>query len=42
MEAKLLNDQNGLRTFAIVFQKDDDVRENLLEFARTNVLLIRI
>jgi uncharacterized protein len=36
MEAKVLHDQNGLRTFAIVFQKDDEVRKGLLEFARTN------
>lgn len=36
MEAKLLHDQNGLRTFAIVFQKEDEVRRSLLEFAKTN------
>lgn len=36
MEAKLLHDQNGLRTFAIVFQKNDDVRKGLLEFANAN------
>lgn len=36
MEAKLLHEQNGLRTFAIVFQKEEEVRKVLLEFARTN------
>jgi uncharacterized protein len=36
MQAKLLHEQNGLRTFAIVFQKDDEVRKGLLEFAKTN------
>jgi predicted DNA-binding protein with PD1-like motif len=36
MEAKLLHDQSGLRTFAIVFQKEDEVRKALLEFASTN------
>jgi predicted DNA-binding protein with PD1-like motif len=36
MEAKLLHDQNGLRTYAIVFQKQDEVRKTLLEFASTN------
>ena len=36
MEAKLLHDQNGPRTFAIVFQKGDEVRKKLLEFAMTN------
>jgi uncharacterized protein len=36
METKLLHDENGLRTFAIVFQKDDEVRNALLEFATTN------
>lgn len=29
-------DQNGLRTFAVVLDKGDEVREGLLEFANTN------
>src|SRR6266568_8166766 len=36
MRSKLLHDDNGLKTFAIVFDKNDDVRKNLLEFANTN------
>jgi uncharacterized protein len=36
MESKLLHAENGLRTFAVVFDKNDDVRENLLEFANAN------
>lgn len=34
MKAKLLHESDGLRTFAITFDKGDDVRETLLEFAR--------
>lgn len=36
MRSKLLQDVRGARTFAIVFDKDDDVREKLLEFADAN------
>lgn len=36
MNAKLLHEGNGLRTFALVFDKGDEVRKNLLEFANTN------
>jgi uncharacterized protein len=36
MKAKLLHDKDGLRTFAIVFDKNDEVRKQLLEFANTN------
>ena len=36
MKSKLLQENNGIRTFALVFDKDDAVRETLLEFARTN------
>jgi uncharacterized protein len=36
MKAKMLHDENGLRTFAIVFDKGDEVRQGLLEFANTN------
>jgi predicted DNA-binding protein with PD1-like motif len=36
MKSKLLHDDNGLKTFAIVFDKNDDVREGLLELANTN------
>jgi len=36
MKSKLLHDQNGLRTFAIVFDKGDEVRQGLVEFANTN------
>jgi len=34
MKTKLLHDNNGLKTFALVFDKDDDVHERLLRFAR--------
>ena len=36
MRSKLLHDDRGLRTFAVVFDKNDDVRECLLEFANAN------
>ena len=36
MKAKLLNDEKGTRTYAIVFEKGDEVRQGLLEFANTN------
>lgn len=36
MNAKLLHESNGLRTYAIVFDKGDEVREGLLEFANAN------
>lgn len=35
MKAKLLHDSDGMRTFAIVFDKGDAVHETLLEFANT-------
>jgi len=36
MMARLLHEANGLRTFAIIFDKGDEVRASLLEFANTN------
>ncbi len=36
MKTKLLHDENGLKMFAVVFDKGDEVREGLLEFANTN------
>ena len=36
MKSKLLHDDKGLKTFAIVFEKNDDVREGLLELANTS------
>lgn len=38
MKSKLIHDESGLKTFALVFDKNDDVRESLLEFANTNRL----
>jgi hypothetical protein len=35
MKSKLLHDENGLKTFAIVFDKEEEVREKLLAFADT-------
>lgn len=36
MKSKLLHDDNGLKAFAIVLDKNDDVHETLLELANTN------
>jgi predicted DNA-binding protein with PD1-like motif len=36
MKSKLLHEENGLRTFAVVFDKDDDVSKSLLEFANAS------
>jgi len=36
VKSKLLHDENGLKTFAVVFDKGDEVREGLLEFANKN------
>ena len=36
MKAKLLHQKNGLKTFILVFDKGDEVRANLLEFANAN------
>lgn len=36
MKSKLLHDEKGLKTFAIVFDKNDEVRDGLLELANTN------
>jgi uncharacterized protein len=38
MKSKLLHDEMGLKTLALVFDKDDEVRESLLEFATANRL----
>lgn len=36
MKTKLLHEDNGLRTFAVVFDKNDEVQEQLLKFANLN------
>ena len=38
MKSKLLHDENGLKTFVLVFDKDDEVKESLLRFANENGL----
>ena len=38
MKSKLLHDENGVKTFALVFDKDDEVKESLLRFAAENAL----
>jgi uncharacterized protein len=38
MKSKLLHDENGLKIFALVFDKDDEVKESLLRFATENGL----
>lgn len=38
MKSKLLFDDAGLKTFVLVFDKDDEVQKSLLEFANTNRL----
>ena len=37
MKSKVLHDDKGLKTFVIVFDKNDDVRGGLLELANTTV-----
>ena len=38
MKSKLLFEENGLKTFAVVFDKDEEVKEPLLTFASQNDL----
>ena len=38
MKSKLLQDQKGLKTFALVFEKNEEVKEPLLRFATENGL----
>jgi len=38
MKSKLLHDENGLKTFALVFDKNDEVKKSLLRFATENGL----
>ena len=38
MKSKLLYDEDGFKTFVIVFEKNDEVREGLLAFASANRL----
>jgi predicted DNA-binding protein with PD1-like motif len=38
MKSKLLHDKNGLKTFALVFDKGENVKQPLLDFASANAL----
>jgi predicted DNA-binding protein with PD1-like motif len=38
MKAKLLFEENGLKTFALVFAKDEELKQPLMEFATANKL----
>jgi uncharacterized protein len=38
MKSRLLHDENGLKTFALVFDKNEDAKESLLRFASENRL----
>ncbi len=38
MKAKLLHDKDGLKMFALVLDKGDEIRKTLLEFANANRL----
>jgi len=38
MKSKLLHDQHGLKTFALVFDKDEEAKESLMRFATKNGL----
>ena len=38
MKSKLLYEEEGLKTFALVFEKDEEVKEPLLQFAAKNEL----
>jgi predicted DNA-binding protein with PD1-like motif len=33
MRSKLISDENGLKTWVLVFDKDDEVKKSLLRFA---------
>ena len=33
MKSKLISDENGLKTWVLVFDKDDEVKKSLLRFA---------
>ncbi len=38
MKSKLLHEENGLKTFALVFDKDEQIKESLMRFAAENRL----
>lgn len=38
MKSKLLNDSNGQKTYALIFDSGDEVEEHLTEFSRKNKL----
>ena len=38
MKSKLLHDQSGLKTFALIFDKNEEAKESLLRFATENEL----
>ena len=38
MKSKLLQDEDGLKTFALVFDKDEEVKDSLMRFATENGL----
>jgi uncharacterized protein len=38
MKSKLLQGEDGLKTFALIFEKDEEVKEPLLRFAAENGL----
>jgi predicted DNA-binding protein with PD1-like motif len=38
MRSKLIHEQNGEKTFALIFDTDDEVMSNLTEFAKANKL----
>jgi uncharacterized protein len=38
MKSKLIYDENGLKTWVLVFDKDDEVKKSLLRFASENRL----
>jgi len=38
MRSKLLQDEDGLKTFALVFDKDEEAKESLMRFATKNGL----
>jgi len=33
LKSKLLRDENGLKTFVLVFDKDEEAKESLMRFA---------
>jgi len=38
MKSKLLYEENGLKTFAVIFDKNEEAKDSLMRFANENRL----